>query len=248
MSKKVLVIGESCTDVFCYGNCERLCPDAPAPILNPTRTVQNPGMAMNVVRNIESLGVSCDIITNDNWEESTKTRYIDSRTNHMFLRIDLRDKVENKFDQEKFKSADLSEYSAIIVSDYCKGFLTEDDIRQISLSHESVFLDTKKLLGKWCNDLKYIKINSYEYERTKHLITEVLDSKLIVTLGSKGSKYNERTYPVDHVEIKDSSGAGDTYIAALVSEYVKTSSIEKAIQFANACATKVVQKRGVSIV
>jgi bifunctional ADP-heptose synthase (sugar kinase/adenylyltransferase) len=32
--KKVLVIGDSCTDVFRYGNCDRLCPEAPVQYLN----------------------------------------------------------------------------------------------------------------------------------------------------------------------------------------------------------------------
>ena len=50
------------------------------------------------------------------------------------------------------------------------------------------------------------------------------------------------------VEIKDSSGGGDTFIAGLVAEYIKTNDIDKAIRFANDCATKVVQKRGVSVV
>ena len=216
MSKKVLVIGESCTDVFCYGNCERLCPDAPAPILNPTRTVQNPGMAMNVVRNIESLGVSCDIITNDNWEESTKTRYIDSRTNHMFLRIDLRDKVENKFDQEKFKSADLSEYSAIIVSDYCKGFLSEQDLIDLSVIADISILDTKKKLShEIVKSFNFIKLNEFEYDRNKEVLEDLSNQmRVIVTKGSKGVFHMGLNYPPPKVhQTFDVSGAGDVFTA-----------------------------------
>ena len=44
------------------------------------------------------------------------------------------------------------------------------------------------------------------------------------------------------------SGAGDTFIASLVVNYLKTVDIQKAIKFANLCATAVVQKRGVAIV
>ena len=64
--------------------------------------VSNPGMAMNVQRNLKSLGVSCLIYTNDNWEKVTKTRYARD-TNQMFLRVDNNDdkisncKTENKF-------------------------------------------------------------------------------------------------------------------------------------------------------
>ena len=46
------------------------------------------------------------------------------------------------------------------------------------------------------------------------------------------------------VEIKDTSGAGDTFLAGLVYEYLASSDIGKAIEFANKCATQVVQKKG----
>ena len=55
-------------------------------------------------------------------------------------------------------------------------------------------------------------------------------------------------YPVPKVEIKDTSGAGDTFIAAMVAEYVKSKNIHKSIKFGNTCATIVVQKKGVTIV
>ena len=54
---KVLVIGDSCTDVFIYGKVERLCPEAPVPVLNPTHQTQNGGMAKNVKSNLEVLGL-----------------------------------------------------------------------------------------------------------------------------------------------------------------------------------------------
>ena len=78
---KFLAIGDSCTDKYVYGKCERLCPEAPVAVLNPTNIVEVGGMAKNVQINIESLGGTCDIITNDAWENNKKTRYIDTDTN-----------------------------------------------------------------------------------------------------------------------------------------------------------------------
>jgi len=98
MSKKVLIIGESCKDIFNYGNCDRLCPDAPVPVFNGINTVETNGMAMNVAQNITSLGVAVDILTNDGWEKSKKSRYIDDKTNQMLLRIDENDEVSQPFD------------------------------------------------------------------------------------------------------------------------------------------------------
>ena len=244
---KLLVIGESCLDVFNYGKCDRMCPDAPVPIFVSTKTKENEGMAMNVANNVSSLGVECDIITNKNWREVTKTRYIDDKTNQMLLRIDEGDDKVGECELE-FAKEHLEQYDAIIISDYSKGFLGEEKIEEISLAHNNVFLDTKKLLGPWCSSLKYIKINYYEHERTRHLINDNIKNKLIVTLGSNGCKHKENIYSVPAVEIKDSSGGGDTFIAGLVAKYLETNDIREAIKFANECATKVVQRRGVSVV
>ena len=63
---KVLVIGDSCTDVFIYGDIERICPEAPVPVFKPTNQTENGGMAKNVVRNLESLGCEVDLISNPN--------------------------------------------------------------------------------------------------------------------------------------------------------------------------------------
>ena len=68
MSIKILVVGESCRDVFKYGRCVRLCPEAPVPVFDFVEQIQNDGMAYNVYNNIKSLGVNVDIVTNNNWE------------------------------------------------------------------------------------------------------------------------------------------------------------------------------------
>ena len=41
---KILVIGDNCTDVFIYGRCERLSPEAPIPVFEPSKTITNDGM------------------------------------------------------------------------------------------------------------------------------------------------------------------------------------------------------------
>jgi len=242
---KILVIGETCQDVFCYGDSERMCPAAPAPVFVPLSIRKTPGMATNVQKNIISLGVECDIVTNHNWKQITKTRYVHQNTNHFFLRVD---EGENKFYRGDISDIEFSEYDIVVISDYDKGFLTKEDIYNISSRHRCVFMDTKKELGFWCRDIKYIKINNSEFERSKNLINEELEKKIIVTLGKKGCRFAGITYSVDKVEIKDLSGAGDTFLAGLAVGYSKTKSIERSVIFANECATKVVQKRGMNIV
>lgn len=245
-AKKVLVIGETCKDIFRYGVSNRLAPEAPAPVFLEVSRSENPGMAMNVKRNIESLGIQCDIWTNKNWESITKTRYIDDRTNHMFIRIDENDEAYGRINFEDFSINSLQKYDAVIISDYNKGFLQAKDIDLIAKNHPFTILDSKKQLGIWCNNLSFIKINSPEYEKSKSKISENISDKLIVTLGSKGCRFQNKVFDVKNVSVRDVSGAGDTFVSAFVVKMLETNSIEESLKFANDCATVVVQKRGVS--
>jgi len=241
--KNILVIGDSCRDIFVYCDAQRLCPDIPVPVLRIIDQTENCGMAKNVQRNISGLVKDCDITTNSNWCDITKTRYMHEQTNHMFMRVDTDHTIER---------IDLDEvdydYKLIVVSDYNKGFLTEEDIEHICSKHNCVFLDTKKILGSWAEKAKYIKINNYEYENSKKFLTKTLKDKLIHTKGGDGCIFQDTTYPVKKVEVKDSSGAGDSFMSGLVCKYIQTKDIITSIKFANKCAEKVVQHRGVTLI
>ena len=59
----ILVIGDSCIDIFRYGYTLRLAPEGPAPVFNPIRDVSNGGMASNVKANITAIGAKATLIT-----------------------------------------------------------------------------------------------------------------------------------------------------------------------------------------
>jgi len=235
---KILVIGDTCEDQYVYCTSDRFCPDAPVPVLNPIKTIKSLGMAGNVADNLRSLGANVDIISNS--EKIKKIRYVHERTNHMFIRID---EGENKISRCSLDNIKWDQYDAVVVSDYCKGFLNKEDLKNISLSHKLTFLDTKKQLGDFVNNFTFIKINDVEYNKTKHT-TSLLEDKLIITLGSKGAKLKNKIYPVKQVDVRDTSGAGDTFIAGLAYDFTIYSNIDKAIEFANKCSSQVVQKKG----
>jgi D-glycero-beta-D-manno-heptose-7-phosphate kinase len=202
-------------------------------------------MAGNVVRNIKALGCEVDFITNKT--EIKKIRYVCSKYNHLLLRVDENDSCE-KIDIVPFKTGI---YNAVIISDYCKGFLTEEDIEIISKSFDCpIFLDTKKILGNWAHNIDFIKINYHEYERNKEILKNdlILNNKTIVTRGKYGCDYQTKNYPTVDVPVKDVSGAGDTFLSGLVIEYARSKDIDKAIQFAQECTTIVIQKSGVSTI
>jgi D-glycero-beta-D-manno-heptose-7-phosphate kinase len=242
---RILVIGDNCIDVFRYGKVTRISPEAPVPIIIPEREISNPGMAGNVVANLKALGAEVEFITNK--EEIRKIRYVCSKYNHLLLRIDENDTCE-KIDIVSFKTG---VFDAVIISDYCKGFLTEEDIEIISKSFDCpIFLDTKKILGEWAYNIDFIKINYHEYEYNKEVLENnlILKNKTIVTRGKYGCEYQGKNFPTVDVPVKDISGAGDTFIAGLVVEYIRSKMIEPSINFAQECTTTVIQKSGVSTI
>lgn len=242
--KKILVVGESCRDIFVYCKANRLCPDIPVPALSVVSQTENPGMAKNVERNIQSIFDQCDLVTNDGWENVTKTRYMHLDSNHMFIRVD----TDHAIPRIDIKKVPL-DYDIIAISDYNKGFLADEDIQYLCENHDNVFIDTKKILGDWAAKAKFIKINNFEYERSKDAMPKVLEDKIIYTKGEHGAVLRGKTYPVkEKVEVKDVSGAGDSFFAALLVRYAETGDIEQAIDFANKCASKAVQHKGVSVI
>jgi len=243
---RILVIGDSCEDVFIYGDIKRIAPEAPVPVIVPIRQESNPGMAANVVANLQALNADVDLVTNK--DVIRKIRYVDDRYNQMVLRVDENDtctRVDQKIN---------TNYDAVIISDYDKGFLLDADIEMIAKSFLNinipVFLDTKKQLGDWCQYISFIKINSLEYEKNSEIIPQypILQDKLIVTKGKHGCEYKGKVYNTTDVPVKDVSGAGDTFMSGLVVEYIKSNDIDLAIKFAQECTTIVVQKPGVATI
>jgi bifunctional ADP-heptose synthase (sugar kinase/adenylyltransferase) len=240
---QIKIIGESCLHVFVYCDASRLAPDLPVPVLQKIHTETNPGMAANVERNIQVRSISTELVTNNNWDTVVKTRYMHDQSNHMFFRVD----TPHKIARINLNNLNL-DAEIIVISDYNKGYLAESDIEYICSSHPLVFLDTKKILGPWAEKAKFIKINDYEFNNSLNFLTEKLSSKIIHTRGADGCDFLGKNFPVERFDIRDTSGAGDSFIAALVAEFLITSDITKSIKAANIAASRVVRTPGVRII
>ena len=234
-SFSVLLIGDSCTDIYNIGTVDRLSPEAPVPVVKIVETFSLPGMSANVHRNLINLNIEADFVYNDT--PITKTRFIDKRSGQHLLRVDDEDDVVQW--SGKLPNS-LDSYDAIVISDYDKGFLTYEHIESLIESSVPVFIDTKKtdlerFQGAW------VKVNELEYSRLRSEC-----SGLIVTLGERGAKvpHHDLECPTKAVEVMDVCGCGDTFLAALTAQYLFTKDIEKAIIFANVAAGITVQHRG----
>jgi len=233
---KVLLIGDSCIDEYYYGTCDRLNPEAPVPVLKITRQYSNLGMAANVKSNLEAFDIDVDFMTGG--KKSIKRRYIDERSKQHIVRVD-EDKLSPPFNPH-ISSLAFNQYDAIVISDYNKGFITYENIKDVRDYFQGpIFLDSKK------SDLKkfqgcFVKINELEFNQKTSECEDI-----IVTLGSRGAQYKNKIYPTRPAEVIDVCGAGDTFLAALAFEFLRSKNIERAIHFANQCSSISVEHRGV---
>ena len=243
----ITVIGELCRDVFKYGNVTRLCPEAPVPVLTDVYKELNWGMAGNVQENLLAHNPELNINLIHQKNLIKKTRYIDDKTNHMFLRVD---EGENEVDTliltpETVQT--ITESDLVIVSDYNKGFLTEKTLVAIGKLSKLSIIDTKKTISKDLIDsFTFIKLNEHEYQRNKNISDKNKD-KFIITLGMNGAKHDDIVFlspsPKQTIDV---SGAGDTFTAFFSLKYFETKNISESIKFANQMASIVVSKRGVA--
>lgn len=95
----------------------------------------------------------------------------------------------------------------------------------------------------------YITPNEIELTDMLKLVSfETMKEKLVVTLGSLGVSYyaqgDERQVEGYHVEVKDTTGAGDTFNGVLAAMLAKKWSTVEAIRFANAAAGLSITKEG----
>jgi D-beta-D-heptose 7-phosphate kinase/D-beta-D-heptose 1-phosphate adenosyltransferase len=219
---RILVIGDVCIDEYRYGEIRRVNPESTAPLLNFQDSEEKMGMAFNVAQNLKALGA--DVTLSVSEELSRKIRYIDRRTGEHLLRVDHDVQAKPYLVGTKYM------FDAIVISDYDKGFITNEVIWKLRQKFQGpIYMDTKKKnLADFPNI--YIKINQRElYESTSIPDPE----HLIVTYGSKGCGYKDSLYPAKVIEVVDVCGAGDVFLAAMVYKHIQTGDMAIALPFAN---------------
>lgn len=229
MDKKILLIGDLCVDEFIYGITERKSPEGDGLIFKPIKRVVQDGMGGNVKRHLKGLGYTVDVFFPIS--SIKKTRFLNIQTNHLYLRVDENDWIDREINVKEINN--IKEYDAILISDYCKGFITMDSIYSISKENENCFLDTKKLLGDWCKHLKHIKINRDEYRKNQTFINgnDWIKKKIIKTLDDEGVEYNDKMFPTKKIVNADVSGAGDAFFASFFVKFLETNDVNKSIRF-----------------
>ncbi len=165
-TNKILVIGDIMLDVYQYGKCTRISPEAPVPVIDFTREEKMLGGAGNVLRNLISFGINCELIAvvgedlsgaivldklkelkiNTNILINDKTRKTTEKcrvvsNGQQLIRIDKEDRHQINIEIEQkiisYVEKNINEYKIIIFSDYLKGVLTDN------LCHEVIKIAKK---------------------------------------------------------------------------------------------------------
>lgn len=235
---KILLVGDSCYDIYHYGEVKRISPEAPIPIFDLKYSEKKYGMASNVYENLKALGAEVHIHTDF---KEIKNRYIDIKSKQQLLRVD--EKNDNGgFTGIVYDLIDYQSYDAIVISDYGKGFFKQGDYSKLRQNFDGpIFIDTKDTeLDTYEGAI--VKINQYEYDKSD--LGCKIDDLIVTYGGEKVTWQNEVFYP-PKVIAYDVCGAGDTFLAALAINFIETKSMGTAIKFAMKAAAITVKHIGV---
>lgn len=269
---KILVLGDLIIDEYVYGECTRISPEAPVPVVKESRRVVVPGGAGNVAENLKELGAEVRF-----WCDSKSCHKLRVIAGHQHVvRVDNDDcrLLEPPADLEAW----VEDANAVVISDYSKGAVTGDLILRTNAAccefGRPLLVDpyngkceygtptlikpnraeAQSVTGIMITDEKSLHAAGYAYlENSKA-------ESVVVTLGSDGMAYFDRgkyykapyrsKSSVQHVF--DVTGAGDTAIAAFayVHATCKPGSFSKrtVVDFANKAAGVVVGKIGTATV
>jgi len=301
-STRTLVVGDVMLDQYIWGQVSRISPEAPVPVVNVTKESVLLGAATNVVNNVHSLGgqVSvCGVIGNDeagrqlvqmlrvkgiqtdgliveNGRPTTiKTRVI--AHSQQVVRFDRETKVGIERDTHKrifeyIRQQEKSGLDAIVLSDYSKGVVTKDLVRDIvklarkkglivsvdpKVNHFGIYSGVTILTPntKEASIGAKIEIEDDEslFKAGALLLKRLKCNAVLVTRGEHGMSLFERGDRVTHIptmaqEVFDVTGAGDTVISTLTLAMAAGAGMVDAARLSNYAAGIVVGVVGTATV
>ena len=296
--RNILVIGDIILDHYIWGRVSRISPEAPVPVVEVTREEFLLGGAANVAHNIVSLGgrasvigingqdiagealmniliqrgVNVDGIFTENRPTTVKTRVI--AHNQQVVRFDREDRkyVDGKILKGVLGHINsvLLSYDAVILSDYQKGMISSELIRNIVKKAKpgDMFIAVDPKVGHFdfYKGVSLITPNVMEAsnganieirdDRTllragKGLLKKLFCKAVLITRGEQGMSLFEKNR-VTHIptvarKVYDVTGAGDTVISAFTLARASGAAMEDAAVIANHAAGIVVAEVGTAV-
>lgn len=295
---QILVVGDLMLDQYWHGGTTRISPEAPVPVVKINKTDYRLGGAGNVANNLATLGCKVKLlsITGQDAAADIIQQLLDAQNiAHSILRIEnfstivklrvlCRHQQMIRLDHEdehgnltlddytalnNLYSTEISNYKAVILSDYSKGVLTNPQplIKTAKALGIPVIVDPKNKDFSVYHGAQIVKPNLHEFEsivgkcdslaileeRAYNLILEHDLESLVITRGANGITVITRDQPAVHMpayggEVFDVTGAGDTVIAVLSAGLASGFDLLKAVHLSTVAAGIVVGKIGTSSV
>lgn len=291
---RLLVVGDVMLDRYWFGEVERISPEAPVPVVKIARQEARPGGAGNVARNAVALGAQVTLISvvgADEAGRSLEELLADEGVRTSFhrdaalpttvkLRVIGRQQQLLRIDFETAPSHEilattladyeraLTEFDAVILSDYGKGGLAhiERMIEQARARGTPVLVDPKgedyrryrgatlltpnraefrEVAGRWHSEAELAT-------KAQQLRAALALQALLITRAEEGMSLftaeGTLDIPAQAREVFDVSGAGDTVIATLGVLLGARADLSAAVRIANQAAGIVVGKLGTAVV
>jgi len=294
----VLVIGDIMLDHYIYGDCNRISPEAPVQVVEVKREEYTLGGAGNVLKNLRAFNAEATIISvvgadqnahviNEHLAKTGITHYgvvkdeqrcttIKSRVlaaRHQLVRLDreiiepINDEIVSQM--MSLINNDIKKYDIVLLSDYNKGVLSINFLKQIFEVCRAA--GVKTVIDPKGNDFsKYkganiIKPNKKEATIASGIIIKDQASieeacvklkeitgcdEIVITMSEDGiASYTNgqlTIVPTKALDVVDVTGAGDTVLASLGVALASGNSLALACDFANHAAAVVVSKVGSS--
>ena len=299
---RVLVVGDVVMDHYVWGSVSRISPEAPVPVVNVTRETVLLGGAANVVNNIRSLGGEvgiCGVIGHDEagkqLQNLLRTQEImtdglivePSRPTTIKTRVIAHHQQVVRFDRETKEGISRETHrrifdhvaeragkglDAIIISDYCKGVVTQGLVRDIvrlakkrgiivavdpKVSHFGIYSGVTILTPNTKEASLGARIEIEDEDSLlragKGLLRRLSCTAVLITRGEHGMSLFEKGGRITHIptvarEVFDVTGAGDTVISTLTLAMAAGAKISDAARLSNYAAGIVVGVVGTATV
>ena len=292
----ILVIGDIIVDEFIWGDVSRISPEAPVPVVSVNSIDRRLGGSANVVRNLHTLeadSAMLGIVGNDEpgaWvkqqlsELKSDSRGVitksNSRPTAIKTRIIARHQQVVRYDREWTQAAmpesqaqvlttveELQKQShATILSDYGKGMLTPDFIRQLisklagtiigvdpkpehtEAYHGATFITPNLTEAAAMAGMQAINNDANAEDIAKKLHADLSLKYVLITRSERGMTLfdgkSSHHIPTAARDVFDVTGAGDTVIAVFTACLARGDDALTAAKIANRAAGVVVGKVG----
>lgn len=299
---RVLVVGDVVMDHYVWGSVSRISPEAPVPVVNVTRETVLLGGAANVVNNIRSLGGEvgiCGVIGHDDAGKQLQHLLHDqeimtdglivepSRPTTIKTRVIAHHQQVVRFDRETKEGISRETHrrifdhvaeqagkglDAIVISDYCKGVVTQGLVRDIvrlarkrgiivsvdpKVSHFGIYRGVTVLTPNTKEASLGSRIDIEDQDSLlragKSLLKRLSCTAVLITRGEHGMSLFEKGGRITHIptvarEVFDVTGAGDTVISTLTLAMAAGAKISDAAKLSNYAAGIVVGVVGTATV